>query len=116
MKKIVAGCFLMAFAVVSHAQYSGPNAASIATTVKQLQDVGKDDQQVRLQGYILQNLGDEKYMFADDTGQILVEIDHDRWPAGQTINEKTKVELVGEYDKEIIGRSKVDVDGITVIR
>ena len=36
-----------------------------------------DDDVVYLQGYLIQNLGDETYVFQDDSGTINVEIDDD---------------------------------------
>ncbi len=36
-----------------------------------------DDDVVYLQGYLIQNLGDEMYVFQDDSGTINVEIDDD---------------------------------------
>ena len=36
-----------------------------------------DDSTVYIQGYLVQNLGDEMYVFQDDLGKINIEIDDD---------------------------------------
>jgi uncharacterized protein (TIGR00156 family) len=126
MKKIIIALALTTSAVAAFAQYTGPGASAPATTttaaptttttVKQLLDAGKDDQRVVLRGHIARSVGDEKYEFTDGTGQVRLEIDHKRWPAGQPVSEKSTVELTGKYDKELIGKSKVEVKEIKVIQ
>lgn len=124
MKKIILTLVLATSAVGAFAQYTGPGAnapdtttsGTTPTTVKQLLDSGKDDQHVTLRGHITRSVGDEKYEFADSTGQVLVEIDGKRWPAGHPVNEKSTVELTGKYDKELVGKSKVEVKEIKIIQ
>ena len=93
--------------------FSGPNQG--ISTVDQVLDTGvfSDDMPVTLTGHIKASLGGEKYLFADTTGEVTVEIDHDKW-LGQSATPETKVQLVGEIDKEISG-VKVDVDVIKVL-
>ncbi len=116
MKTIAMACVLAVFSTLSHAQYTGPSTVPVAMTVGQIQESGKDDQRVLLRGRIVKYLGDEKYQFTDGTGEIQVEIDHDLWPSGQPISEKSEVELVGKYDKELIGKSEVEVKSIKVLQ
>ena len=94
--------------------YSGPSGVPL-TTAKTLLASGKDDQHVRLKGKLLNHKGDEEYEFADASGRITVEIDDKLFPAGVKVDHTTEVELVGEFDKEMIGESKVDVDHLTVV-
>lgn len=122
MKKTILALALATSAVAAFAQYTGPGtntpgtttSATTPTTVKQLLDTGKDDQHVMLRGHITRSLGDDKYEFADSTGQVIIEIDEKRWPADHPVNEKSTVELTGKYDKELIGKSKVEVRGIKI--
>ena len=72
---------------------------------------GKDDQQVLLQGVLLKKVGHEKYEFSDGTGTIRVEIDDKIFPR-ETIDEKTRVELLGEVEKDFMTSPQVDVDTI----
>ena len=48
-------------------------------TISKVSDVKNmaDDTTVYIQGYLVQNLGDEVYVFQDDSGKINVEIDDD---------------------------------------
>ena len=50
---------------------------------------------------------DEKYLFHDATGEIIVEIDDDKW-GGVTASPKDALELSGEIDRDI-NKVKVDV-------
>ena len=94
--------------------YTGPSNVPMMT-VKQLLDTGKDDQHARLQGRILAHEGGERYTFADDTGRITVEIDAKDFPAGQTIGAEQRVELHGEFEKDL-RQVEFEVDRVTVLR
>jgi uncharacterized protein (TIGR00156 family) len=94
--------------------YSGPSSVPLMTA-KDLLANGKDDQHVRLKGKLLSHKGDEEYEFADASGRITVEIDDKLFPAGVKVDHTTEVELVGEFDKEMIGESKLDVDQMKVV-
>ena len=73
----------------------------------------EDDTKVMLEGFILSQSGDEEYIFGDDTGEISVEIDDDSW-RGQNPNEKIKVRIMGELEKD--GTSEViDVEILEII-
>lgn len=93
--------------------FSGPTQG--ITTVKQALDAGmfSDDMPVTLTGRIKASLGGEMYLFADATGEITVEIDHDEW-RGQSVTPTTDVQLIGEIEKKFSG-TKVDVDVINVL-
>ncbi len=93
--------------------FSGPNQG--VSTVKQVLDSGvfSDDMPVTLTGKIKSSLGGEQYLFEDSTGEVIVDIDHDKW-VGQSVTPSSTVELRGEVDKNISG-VKVDVDVIKVL-
>jgi len=75
--------------------FQGPSISiSSVEQVKQM----SDDQKVILRGYIIQSLGDEDYLFKDDTGTIKVEIGHKYW-RGQIITPSDLVEVQGKVDK-----------------
>lgn len=97
----------------AHAQYTGPSDQPTINTVKDVLDNGRDDMDVQLTGRITKRLGDEDYLFADDTGEIQVEIDDDDMPA-QPISETTPVTLYGEIDTKRLRDNEIDVDRITV--
>ena len=84
---------------------SGLTGSRQVSTVQQATGL-RDDSPVILQGRILRSLGDEKYLFADSTGNIVVEIDDDLW-RGLTVGENDRIEISGEVDRE---RNRVEVD------
>lgn len=93
--------------------YSGPSTVAV-TTVKELLANGRDDQNAILRGRIVSHDGDDHYTFDDGTGQIRVEIDNDDFPAGQKIDDKTRVELRGELDRDR-NNVELDVDSVRVM-
>jgi uncharacterized protein (TIGR00156 family) len=70
-----------------------------------------DDASVQLQGSIVRALGDEKYLFRDPSGEIVVEIDDDVW-RGVTVRPSDWVEIRGEVDKEEGSSAKIEVGAI----
>lgn len=93
--------------------FTGPHQG--INSVNQVLNAGlfSDDMPVTLTGYIKASLGGERYLFTDGTGDIVVEIDYDKW-FGQSITPQTRIQLYGEIDKTMLG-TKVDVDMIHVI-
>ncbi|MGO4390266.1 YgiW/YdeI family stress tolerance OB fold protein [Variovorax sp. M-6] len=92
------------------AQYVGPSGVRL-TTVAEVLKSGKNDQQVMLQGVLLKKVGREKYEFSDGTATVRVEIDDKIFPR-ETIDEKTRVEIVGEFEKDFMTSPEIDVDTI----
>jgi uncharacterized protein (TIGR00156 family) len=70
----------------------------------------KDDHPVVLRGRIERFLGDEKYLFADETGSIIVEIDKKLW-RGLSVDQNDTVEITGEVDK---GFSKIEIEARSI--
>src|SRR5690606_32996042 len=81
-----------ALASPAAAQYSGPSGIG-QTSVAEILKSPVDDQDVRLQGHILRQTSHDKYIFSDGTGEIVAEI-KTRHFAGQSVDEKTKVEII----------------------
>lgn len=72
----------------------------------------KDDEIVVLQGVIEKAIGDEKYLFNDGTGTIIIEIDDDDFK-GMTVNANEKIQITGEFDKgSWFKKDKVEVKNI----
>lgn len=78
-------------------------------TVDQVKEM-RDDTPVILQGVILQRNGDEKYLFEDSTGSIVVEIDDEDW-GGLTVTPEEVIKIYGDVDKGIF-TTEIDVDYI----
>ncbi|MFQ6703340.1 MAG: YgiW/YdeI family stress tolerance OB fold protein [Alphaproteobacteria bacterium] len=123
MKKISLFALLgILTAGAASAEFSGPNApdatatnehggfvsgAETIVTVKQVNEM-RDDVPVIIQGKIIQRMGDEKYLFEDNTGSITIEIDDDDW-RGQTVTPTDTVKLYGEVDRGIF-KTEIDID------
>jgi uncharacterized protein (TIGR00156 family) len=90
--------------------YKGPGA--VAITVAEAKNL-RDDTPVILRGKIERFLGDEKYLFSDDTGNIVIEIDNRVW-GSLSVDENEVVEINGEIDREFRG-NEVEVRTIRKI-
>ena len=102
---------------LAHAQlaggFDGPRAPSMAPiTIKEALSM-RDDAIVVLEGKIVHSLGDEKYLFKDATGEVIIEIDDEDWHGVKVTPEDT-LEIVGEVDKELFETTKIDVKSFTV--
>lgn len=82
------------------------NAASMAydnteKTVSQVSEIKNmpDESMVYIQGYLIQNLGNENYTFQDDSGTMTVEIDDDLM-ANNTYSPTALVWIAAEVDNE----------------
>ncbi len=102
-----------AFSLPVHAQYSGPSTIGEGTVAAILANP-VDDQVVQLQGHLLRRTAHDKYIFSDGTAEIVAEIKDKRFPA-QPVNEKTKVELIGEVDTGFTRPPEIEVDSVRVI-
>ncbi len=94
---------------VAFAQFSGPSSAGgfvgkgvpnldteQVISVKEAVDL-RDDSKVVLEGNIVEQVGKKKYLFKDDSGEVIVEIDHDKW-RGVTVTPEDRVIIYGEVD------------------
>ena len=87
--------------------FNGDN--NVVLTVDQVKGMG-DDSKVWVEGSIIQKNGDEKYLFQDSTGSIIVEIDDDEWH-GLVVGPTDVVRIYGEVDHGLF-RTKIDIDYI----
>ena len=110
-----AAASILSFASVASAQYVGP---SLQTAPRSVADIVKNpvgDQAVVLRGFLLRKVGNEKYIFSDGTAEIRVDIDTKLFPL-EKIDDKVKVELRGEVEKEFMETPEIDVDVLLIVR
>lgn len=88
--------------------YTGPKNTQVMTIAQAKQM--RDDTKVVLRGNIIKQLGHEKYIFKDATGEITIEIDDDDW-GGLAVGANDLVEIYGEVDKDW-NSVEIDVDSI----
>ena len=113
MKVALSAVALGIAAVTAHADpatggFKGPDGVALVT-VAQASEMS-DDSVVKLQGYLVKSLGDEKYEFQDDSGTIIVEIDNEDW-RGVEVAPSDRVEVRGEVDRERKG-TELEVDSV----
>lgn len=102
---------------LAHAQatdgFEGPSVTE--NTVVTVEDAVNlnDDAKVTLKGQLVNSLGDEKYTFKDQTGEIVVEIDDEDFN-GVKVTPENVVEISGEVDRDINEPVTIDVDRIEV--
>jgi uncharacterized protein (TIGR00156 family) len=70
----------------------------------------RDDYPVVLRGKIERFLGDEKYLFTDETGSIIVEIDNRLWH-GLSVDQNDTVEITGEVDR---GFTRTEIEASSI--
>ncbi len=92
--------------------FEGPSVAKNATTVAEALKLG-DESYVTLTGKIVNSLGDEKYTFKDETGEVIIEIDDEDW-RGIKVTPENIITINGEIDKEMFEPTKIDVDSFSV--
>lgn len=90
--------------------FQGPGL-SVMTVAEALK--AADDTPVKLEGKIEKSLGDEKYLFKDNTGSITVEIDDDDW-RGVTVTPNDTIVVEGEVDTNVFKDAEIDVNKVTV--
>jgi len=89
--------------------FTGPINGNIMTAARA--KLAWDDTPVTLRGRIVRGLGGERYEFQDESGTVVLDIDHDKW-YGLQIGPSDTVVVYGEIDREY-HRVEVDVKQIT---
>ena len=69
-----------------------------------------------LTGHIVHRMphDDDDYLFRDETGEIVVDIDHDVF-RGQTVTPQTKVRITGEVDTGFMEPTSIDVKFLEIV-
>ncbi len=97
---------------------SDPNSPYVGAqklTVNQLKPV-HDDDYVILEGYIVKKIRGETYLFRDSTGEIQLDIDHKINYMLEGVNEKTLVQIYGEYDKNMFEPDEIEVKSLKIVK
>lgn len=95
--------------------FQGPQTGAITTVDAVMK--ARDDAYCTLEGRITEKLAgsNDKYMFEDSTGKVMVDIDHKKF-AGRTVTPQNLVRLTGEVDVKHSGQRIVDVDMLEVLK
>lgn len=97
------------YAPYEYSQGFQDDSASQISTVKQVSRM-RDDSTATIRGNIVKRLSDDKYLFQDKTGTIVVEIDYKYW-AGLKVNSKDIIELSGKLDRDF---NKIELEVFSV--
>ncbi|MCR9496839.1 NirD/YgiW/YdeI family stress tolerance protein [Vibrio alginolyticus] len=108
MKKMILASMFALLSSSAFATFNGPEIGVI-NSVKEAHNA-TDDSAVMLTGHIVQSLGNETYLFKDETGEIEVEIDNEDW-MGLDVGPNDKVTIRGEVDSEWTTK-QIDVETI----
>ncbi len=81
--------------------FKGKSAASSISSIKDVLGM-YDDQIAVIKGNIVNQISDDKYLFRDKSGEMVVEIDYKYWN-GLEVTEEDVLELTGKVDKDYNG-------------
>ena len=119
MKKLIAVllCCVVAFPAMAKKHNKGFVFVPENVVIESVEDVKNksDDTMVVMQGQIAKAIGDEKYLFTDKTGEIIIEIDNQDFD-GVTVSAGEIIEITGEVDKEMMKPAKVEVKSIKKLK
>lgn len=111
-RAMLAFSLVASLAVPAAAQFTGPSEQGATGTVADAQDA-RPGTYVTLEGSIVAHLREDYYRFADDTGEIRVEIPAETF-AGREVAPATRLRLQGEVDMGFRGRY-VWVESLTIL-
>jgi uncharacterized protein (TIGR00156 family) len=89
---------------------SDSTSVQTVAAVKQM----KDNSWFTMEGNIVKQIREEKYLFRDQSGEVEVEIDKDKWK-GRKVDPGTKVRVSGEVEKDFLSSMDVEVKRIELI-
>jgi uncharacterized protein (TIGR00156 family) len=100
-----------------YAQYTGPGAGIKLTTVNEVianaSQLDKSDKQVKLKGFVIEQLNKDTFRFKDATGIIMVEIEKKQMPT-VPFNDKQEVIIIGEVDYDLLEGCEIEVDRLII--
>ena len=97
------------------AAFTGPGSTPEVNSAAQVAQA-PDDAFCRLEGNLTEMLrgDDDKYIFQDSSGTVVVEIDEDVF-FGRTVTPATRVRLAGEVDAKLFRANQVDVEWMEIL-
>ena len=74
----------------------------------------KDNSWFTLEGHIVKQIRKERYLFRDQSGEVEVEIDDEKWK-GRKVDPGTKIRISGEVEKGFLSSMEVEVKRIELV-
>ncbi len=106
---------LILFLAVSTSTFAGSKPGGATSGVVTVNSIGdmRDDARVSIEGHLVKQLSEERYIIKDFTGEIEVRIDDEDF-RGASVTPKIKIRLSGEVDKDS-NNVTVEVDYIEIV-
>lgn len=117
-RSLAAGVFLLIllFPLRAPAQFVGPGAKETLTDAQSILNNPVEEQDVSLRGRLAKKVGDEKYLFQDDSGGMRVEIDDDEFlQLPRHVTPEMRIEVHGEVEASYLKSPEVDVEVIRIL-
>lgn len=114
----VSGVFILVllFPLRVSAQFIGPGAEDRLTDAQSILNNPVEEEEVSLRGRLAKKVGDEKYLFQDDSGGIRVEIDDDEFlQLPRHVTPDMRIEIYGEVETSYLKSPEVDVEIIRIL-
>ncbi len=110
------GVFLFVGVMFGLSQTAASQFVSDSTNVQTVAAIKQMDDNAwfTLEGYIVKQVREEKYVFRDQSGEIEVEIDKDKWK-GRKVTPSTKIRIAGKVEKEWLRSMEVEVKRIELV-
>ena len=113
-KGLIVVLFTSLFSLSAFAAFVGPGATSIQTlSVKEAIELA-DDSKVALQGKLIKQTSSELYLFRDETGEVMVEIEGKDF-RHITVTPEDKIRITGEVDSDW-SETKIDVEHLELLK
>lgn len=111
---IILGGICLATTTIDNTNSNSPFLQEKIIQIKDL-NYSYDDKYITLKGYIVEKLSGEEFLFKDETGKIIIEIDKDEQYLLRNVNSNTFVEITGEYDHNTFKPNKIDIKNLKII-
>lgn len=110
------GVFLFVGVMLGLSQTAASQFVSDSTNVQTVAAIKQMDDNAwfTLEGHIVKQVREEKYIFRDQSGEIEVEIDKDKWK-GRKVDPGTKVRIAGKVEKEWLRSMELEVKRIELV-
>ncbi len=111
---VLAAAVALVCAGTATAQYVGPGASKVFNSIAEVLRDAPDDARVELEGYLVRQVGKEKYIFSDGRDEIRVEIEDEDFPSVR-VDAQTRLRIRGEVEREFLQSPEIDVDHLAVL-
>ena len=102
---------LLGFSQEAASQFvSDSSSVHTVAAVKEM----KDNSWFTLEGHIVKQVRKERYIFRDQSGEVEVEIDDEKWK-GRKVDPGTKIRISGEVEKDFLSSMDIEVKRIELV-